>query len=202
MSPNPRVTREVPTDDPVRNQEIVDNLATLYKKGMECVAELQSRTIDCAVQHNKETIEIWKQMMERLPWAPRVNVFEGLAGTLDRFAEVQKAVINLGVDQTRAVLEMAKERTTAASKTADSLSKFTQQSIERSMTAQKKVVEAAVAETKSAFDNARERFVVPGGEAMTETLRHGFDAVINAQKDLLETATSRWAPASETVPAA
>ena len=201
MSPTPRATRDVPAEDPVRIPEFIENIAALYRKGVECMAKLQNQTIDCAVQHNKETLELWKQTMEKMPWAPRVNMFDGFAGTLDRFAEAQKATVNLAVDQTRAFVEMVKERTASAGKTADSISKFAQQSFDRSIAAQKEVAEATVAETKSAFDNARERFVVPGGEAVAESIWRGVDTVINVQKELIETASSRWTPAPEAVTA-
>lgn len=196
----PKVSRDVPAEEP-RNLEFIENFAMLYKKGVECVAELQNRTLDCAVQHNKETAELWKQMFDKLPWAPRMNLFEGFAGTLDRYAEVQKAAINLAVDQARLLAEIVKERTATAGKTADTISKYAQQSFERSMTVQKKMAEAAVAETKSAFENARERFTVPGGEFVAESIRKSVDTVLDAQKELLETASRRWEPEPETVAA-
>jgi len=202
MSPTARASREVPAEEPVKSLEFFEKMVTLYKDGVECMAEIQNRTIDCAVQHNKATMELWKQMTDKLPWAPRVNVFESLAGTLDRFAEAQKAAIKLGVDQTRLFVDIVKERTASVSKTADTLSKFAQQGFEQSLAAHKKVAEATVAETKSAFDTARERFTVPGSEAVVESIRQGVDTVINAQKDLLESAASGWSQATETVAAA
>lgn len=195
-----KLNREVPAEEP-RNREFVENFALLYKKGVECVAELQNRTLDCAVQHQKETAELWKQMFEKFPWMPRTNLFDGLAGTLDRYAEVQKAATNLALDQARIYVDIVKERAAAAGKTADTMAKFAQQNFERSMAVQKKVAEAAVAETKLVFDNARERFTVPGGEFVAESIRKSVDAVLDAQKDLLETASSRWVPEPETVAA-
>jgi hypothetical protein len=202
MSAAPRATREVPAEEPMHLLEIVDNSAMLYKKGVECMAEIQSRAVECAVQHNKETIALWKQLAEKLPWMPRANMFDNLAGTMDRVAEAQKTTIKLAVDQTRVFVDMVKERTAAARKTADAMSKFAQQSFEQSVAAQKKVTEATVAETRSAFENVRERFVVPGGEAVAESFRKSVDTILDAQKELLETASSRWAPEAETVSAA
>jgi len=202
MSPTQRINRDAPVEESLTSPEFIERFAILFKKNVECVAEAQSRAIDCAVQHNKEAMELWKQMMDKLPWAPRVNVFDGLSGTMDRIADAQKGAISLAVDQSKAFVEMVKERTAAAGKSADSISKFAQQSFDRSVAAQKKVAEATVAETKSAFENARERFAVPGSEAVAESIRQGVDAVINAQKDLLETASSKWAAVSETVSAA
>ncbi len=199
MSSTARPIRDVPSEDPTKPLEFLETFATLYRKGVERVAELQNHTIECAVQQNKEMIQIWKQTAEKLPWVPRLNMYDDAAGAIERFAEVQKAAISLAVDQTRAFVEMLKERATVASKSADSISKFTQQSFERSVSAQKKVAEATVTGTKSAFENAREGFGVPGSEAVAESIQRGVDTVINAQKEVLETARSRRAPVAEKV---
>lgn len=199
MNANPRAPRDIPPEEPVKNPDFVENFATLYKKTVECVADIQNRSIDCAMQHEKEAIELCKQMTEKLPWAPRVNLFDGLAGSLERFAEIQKAAINFAVEQNRGFAELVKERAASAGKTAGSMSKFAQQSFERSVAAQKKATEATLAEAKSAFEKARERFAVPGDEAVAESIRHGVDTIIDAQKEVLETASKGWTPARETV---
>jgi hypothetical protein len=198
MSTSTRPIRDVPAADSAKHTDFFENAAILYRKGVERIAELQNRYIECAVQQNKEMIELCKQMTEKLPWASCTNAYDDAASTLERFAEAQKTAINLAVDQTRSFVEMVKERTATASKSADSISKFAQQSFERSVAAQKKVAEATVTETKSAFENARERFSSPGTEAVTESIQRSVDTVINAQKELLETARSRR-PAPEKV---
>jgi len=199
MSPNPKANRDVPLEESAKNLEFIESFATLYKESVECMAQLQSQTIECAVQQNKKTMELWKQMIEKLPLAPRVNMFDTFAGTLDRFAEAQKTAINLAVDQTRAFVDIMKERTASTSKTADTVSRFAQQSFERSLAAQRKVAEATAAQTKSTFENARELFAVSGGEAVAESIRQGVDNFIDAQKEVLETVSSRWTPAPEAV---
>lgn len=171
----------------------------LYRKGVERVAEIQSHSIECAVQQNKEMIQLCKQATEKLSWTPRMNMYDDAASAMERFAEAQKAAISLCVDQTRAFVELMKDRATAASKSADTISKFTQQSFERSVSAQKKVAEATVSGTKSAMENVREGFAVPGSEAMAESIQHSVDTVINAQKEVLETARSRRTPVVEKV---
>ena len=110
MSATSKATRDIPVEECANTGEFVDSVAALYRNGVERMAELQSRSIDCAVQHNKETMKLWKQMTEKLPWAPRVNLFEDAAGTLERLAESQKAVINLMVEQNRVFVEMVKDR--------------------------------------------------------------------------------------------
>lgn len=199
MSTASRPIRDVP--DPAKSIDFFENAAILYKKGVERIAELQNRYIECAVQQNREVIELCKLMTAKLPWASCMSAYDDAAGTVERFAEAQKTAINLAVDQSRAFVEMVKERSAAASKSADSVSRFAQQSFERSVAAQKKVAEATVTETKSAFENARERFSGPATEAVTESIQRTVDTVINAQKELLETARSRRTPSPEKVAA-
>lgn len=184
------------------NFNFIENFAALYKKSVECAAELQNKALDCAMQQNKQAVALWEEMMEKLPWAPRVKMFEGYAGTLDRLVEVQKAAVLLAVDQARVFVEMMKERTAAAGKTAETMSKFAQQTFQQSVAAQKKFAEAGLAETKAAFAKVRERFPVPGADAVAESIWKSLDTVIDAQKEVLETASSRWAPEAETVTAA
>jgi hypothetical protein len=202
MSPAPRTSRDIPSVDPAKTFEFIETSANLYKKSVERMAEIQNRTIDCALQQNREAIELWKQMTEKLPWAPRLYFFDDATGTLERVAEAQKAAINAAVDQTRSFTDMIKERTVLASKAAESLSRFSQQSFERTVAAQKVAAEATFNETKSAFENARDRFSVPGSEVFAESLQRGVDAVIDAQKELLQTASRRWTSVAEPVVAA
>lgn len=199
MSPTPKSTREFLAEEPAKTLHFFAEAAMIYGKGIECMAEIQNKTIDCAAQQNKELVKLWKQVAEKAPWAPRVNIFDGYAGTLDRLTEVQKAMVHLALQQTRIFVEVVKERTTAASDSIGTLSNFAQQSFDQSLAAQKKAAEAVAAEASSAFDKARERFSVPGGEDVAESIRRSVDSIITAQKDLLETASSRWTPAPETV---
>lgn len=186
MSPVAKPKRNVAAEASPTDKELRDNFATLYTKSVERVAEIQKRGIDLAMQQNKETIELWKLLTEKLPWAPLEKSFEEAETTLERFAGTQKTAIDLMVEQTHAFVEMVKERATAVDKTTDSVLKFAKQSFDRSVDAQKKATGAAVNETKSAFESAREKFEFPGGTAVAESIQHGMDAIVEAQKELLE----------------
>ena len=187
MSPAAKQKRNAAAGDPVNDKEIRENFASLYARSVDRMAEIQKRSIDFAVQQNKETIDFWKQLSEKLPWAPPVKGFEEAETTLERFAGTQKTAIDLMVEQTHAFVDMVKERAAAVDKTTDSMLKFAKQSFDRSVSAQKKATDAAVHESKSAFESAREKFEFPGGSAVAESIQHGVDALVEAQKELLET---------------
>lgn len=202
MNATPKPPRDSAAEDPTKPAVLFEDFVSLYVKGVECLAEAQTRTLECAAQQNKEAVETWRRLADKLPWMPRLNLFDGFAGSVDRFAEAQKAALHLTVDQTRAFVDLVKDRTAAAGKTVDTLSRFAQQSFDRSVAAQKKAAEATVAETRSAFENVREHFPVAASEVVTETLRKSVQTAIDAQKDLLDTAARGRAPAPQTVGAA
>lgn len=202
MNQVPKPNRDAPHVEGSKTLELFEAFATLYKDEVECLAEIQNRTIDCALQHNKATTDLWKQMLEKVPGMPRVNMPESLSTTLDRLAEMQKVAVKLGVDQTRLLVDVVKERTTSAGKTGEAMSKLVKQGFEQSIAANKKFAEATLEESKAAFQNVRERYPVPGSEAIADNIQQGVDAIINAQKDLLETVSHHWTPARQTVPTA
>lgn len=189
MSPAPKAKKDAAAEEAGREKEIRDKFAALYTKSVERIADIQKRSIDIAMQQNKETFGLWRQLAEKLPWAPQLKGFEEAASRLEQFAGTQKSAIDLMVENTRAFVEMVKERTAAAEKTTDSVLNFAQESFDRSVDAQKKAADAVVAETKSAFDNARVPFEFPGSKAVAESIQHGVDAVVEAQKELLEMVT-------------
>lgn len=187
MSVTPRTPREAVADESAKYHAIRENFATLYTTGMERVADFQKRGIDTALQHNKDTFEFWKLVTAKLPWAPRLEMLEQANGLLERFAETQKTAIDMAVEQTRAFADLAKDRQVAAGKGADQLVDFAQKSFDRSVAAQKRAVKSTLTETRSAMENAREHFGFPGGKVVADSIQKGVDAIIEAQKEVLET---------------
>ncbi len=189
MTPAPKAKRDSVPEKPEIYKELRENLATFCTRSVERMAEIQKRSIDIAMQQNKEAFGVWKQLAEKLPWAPQMNGLALAASTLERFAGTQKTALDAMVEQSRAFVEIMKERAAAAEKTTDSLLDFARESFDRTIDAQKKAADAALSESKSAFDKAREQFDFPGGAAVAESIQHGVDAIVEAQKELLETVT-------------
>jgi hypothetical protein len=187
MTPVAKGKRNAAPEEPTQEKEIRDGFAALYEKSVERMAEIQKRSIDFAMQQNKETMALWKQVTEKLPWAPPSKGFTEATSRLERLAGTQKTAIDLMVEQTRVFVEMVKDRAAAVEKATDSVLNFAQESFDRSIDAQKKAVDAAVSETKTAVENARTQFDFPGSAAVAESIQHGVDALVEAQKELLET---------------
>lgn len=187
MRPAPRVKRHAAPEEMHNGKDFREKVSALYTKSVERMAEIQKRSIDIALQQNKDTIGLWKQLTEKLPWAPPMKGLDEAASRLERFAGTQKTAIDLMVENTRAFAEMVKERTEAVENTTDSVLNFAKKSFDRSVDAQKKAADAALSETRSAFESARAQFDFPGSAAVAESIQRGVDAMVEAQKELLET---------------
>jgi hypothetical protein len=68
--------------------------------------------------------------------------------------------------------------------------KFTQQGVERVVAAQKTVLDHAAAHSKEILETAREKFGAEGSpvEAATDSIQRGVNAIVEAQKELLDMA--------------
>ena len=113
------------------------------------MAEIQKRSIDFALQQNKDTIGLWKQLTEKLPWAPPMKGLDEAATRLERFAGTQKTAIDLMVENTRAFVEMMKERTEAVENTTGSVLNFAKESFDRSATSRRDRVPSERLRTQS-----------------------------------------------------
>ena len=65
-----------------------------------------------------------------------------------------------------------------------------QQTVEHSVAAQKKALDNSAAQTKAAFETAKQQFGLAGtpAEAAAESFQRGVDSLIETQKELLDIA--------------
>jgi hypothetical protein len=68
---------------------------------------------------------------------------------------------------------------------------LTNQAVERSVTAQKKVLETAAAQTKAAMEAARQQLGFTGlpADAAASSFQRGMDSFVEAQKEMLDLVT-------------
>ena len=74
--------------------------------------------------------------------------FDLIGQTFERFVETEKSAIDLAVEQSHAVVGLAKERGTSASKVAAGVTSLFKQSVEHSVAAQKKALDFMRSSTK------------------------------------------------------
>lgn len=192
MSAAPRIPRGEPViPESPEKIDFGESMTKLFTSGVGRLAEVQKRTIDTAAQQTVEMIDFWKKTARKWPGTPAVAMLELAGSGVEHFAEAQKGVIDLVAEQSRAFADLMKERNTAAVKVTDGAMKFAQQSVERTVATHKKTLEHATAQANAAFETAKKHFGVEGGpvEAAADSMQRTVNAIVEAQKELLEIGT-------------
>ncbi len=190
MGTTQRVHRDPAMPEPPEKIDFGESWARLFTSGVERIAEVQKKTIDIAVQHNTELVDLWKKAVQKLPGAPGLFFLELENSGIERFAGVHRATIDLFVEQSRAFAEMLKERTTAAAKVNEEADSFAKKSVERVIAMQKKALDQSAAQAKEVLEASNKQFGVKGSpvEAAADSIQRGVDAIVDAQKELLDMA--------------
>jgi hypothetical protein len=165
--------------------DFVETAVRVYTTGVERLAEAQKKAIDLAIEHNVEMMSTWKKQAAAVPGLFMLD----LATTaFDRFAETHKGMIDLMVEQTHTLADLAKERKVKAGKVVDESVARAQEAIDQSVAAQKTVLEFSTRQTKAAFEAAKKQFGYAGTPAATaaDSVQRGFEVVVDAQKELLD----------------
>ncbi len=189
MNATQRIHRDAAAPEPPAKIDFGE-VATLFTSGVERIAEVQKKGIEIAVQHNSELVNLWKNSLQKLPGAPGLFMLELESSGFGRYAEIQKAAIDLVVEQSHAFADLVKERTTAATRVTEDADGFAKKSVERVVALQKKVLEQVAAQAKAIVETSNEQFGVKGspGETASDSIQRGVDAIVDAQKELLNMA--------------
>lgn len=165
--------------------DAIDSMTELYTNGIERLAEMQKKGLEIAVRHNAEVVGTWKKFT--LP-VPGVLMLDLATTTFERFAETQKGVIDLMVDQTRTFAKVVKERKVKTTDTMKEGKERAKEAIEHSIAAQKTALDYTAKQTKAAFETAKQQLGYAGTPVGTaaESMERGMDIVLEAQKDLLD----------------
>lgn len=167
----------------------VDSLATLFTTGVGRVAELQKKSLDIAAQHNTELVDLWKKAIQKIPGAPGLFLLELEGSGFDRYAEMHKAAIDLALDQSKAFAEMVKVRNSTAGKANEEVDTFAKKSVERVIAMQKKMLDQSAAQARAVVEKSSKQFGESAPmEAAADSMQRGMEAIVDAQKELLEMA--------------
>jgi len=168
--------------------EVVETFIPLYTKNVERLAALQKKSLEIAAEQNAELIDACKKTLRNIPEAPGMFLFDLVGQTFDRFVETQKGAIDLAVEQSHAVVGLAKERGASASKVAEGVTALFKQSVEQSVAAQKKALDYYAEQHKTAVEAAKKQLRI-GNNPAAEAFQTGMDALIETQKTMLDMAT-------------
>lgn len=190
MGTTQRLHRDPAAPEAPENSQYGEQFAKLFAVGVERVAEVQKKSIDVAAQQTTEMLDVWKKAVQKLPGAPALFLFDLAGSGFDRYAESQREIIDLFVEQSHAWADMLKERTTAAAKVNEGAAAYAKQSVERVVATHKQLLDRSAAHAKEVLETSRKHFGVEGSpvEAATDSIQRGVDAIVDAQKELLDMA--------------
>jgi hypothetical protein len=110
------------------------------------------------------------------------------ATAFDRYAETEKGMIDLVVEQSHTLAGVIKERKVKTGKIVDDSVAKAQEAIDQSIAAQKSALDYTTKQTKAAFETAKKQFGYAGtpAGAAADSVQRGLEVVFDAQKELLD----------------
>ena len=190
MSTTQRVHKDPGVPEAPGKIDYNESFARLFVSGITRIAEMQKKTLEIAAQQNAEIVDVWKKAVQKLPGSPGLFMLELENSGFDRYAEVQKVAIDLVVEQGRAFADLLKDRAGTAAKVGEGAGTFAKESVERVVAMQKKALEQTAAQAKAVVETSSRQFAVEGTpvETAADSIQRGVDAIIDAQKELLDLA--------------
>src|SRR5690348_8095045 len=82
--------------------EILDSITDIYTNGVQRLADVQKKSLDVAVKQNAELLETWKKFAQTIPGGGGMFMVDLAYNAFERFAETQKGVIDLVLEQNNA----------------------------------------------------------------------------------------------------
>ena len=176
----------VPEKDKV---DWAESVMKLFSTGVGRLADVQKKSIDIAQQQNTEAGELWKKAIQKVPGSPGLFLLELQASGFERYADMQRAMIDMAVDQSKAFTELVRDRTTTATKVNEEVDNFAKKSMERVVAMQKKALDQSAAQAREVVESSTRQFGKDSPvEAAADSMQRGVDAIVDAQKELLDMA--------------
>lgn len=174
--------------------EFVDALTPLYLNGVEQVAKLQKKSLELTAEQTAEWMGAWQKFFSSFPVAAPTVVFEVAGQAIQTYVETCNSAIDLAVEQSQSVVRIGQERAAAYSKIAGEATASLRTSVERSVAAQKKVLEFAAQQNKAICETTKKQLAPVGGPAVqvVDTFQQGAKTLIEAQKSFLDATTKSF----------
>jgi len=180
-----RTHKSTRTAGAAEKTELLDTFIPLYAKNVERVGALQKNALEAFAEQSSEWIDTWKKAFHAVPNTPGLFLFDLLGQNFERYVEAEKGVIDLAVEQTHALADLAHERGASAAKIMEGLTSLFQQSAEHSVALHKKTLDHYAEQHKKAYETAKKQFRFTGAEAY----QSGLDALIETQKAMVDIAS-------------
>lgn len=184
-----------PANGAAQVTELMDAFTPLYLNGVEQVAELQKKSLELAAEQTAEWMGAWQKTFSLFPAAAPTVVFEMAGQAVHTYVETCKSAIDLAVEQSQSAVKIGQERASAYSKIAGEATASLRTSVERSVAAQKKVLEFAAQQNKAICETTKKQLAPVGGPVVqvVETFQQGANTLIEAQRSFLDAASKSMA---------
>ena len=182
MSTPKKSTKSVGT-----KHEAVENFIPLYTKNVERLADVQKKSLEIISEQNAEFIDTCKKAFHFIPETPGMFLFDLFGEAFNRVVDTQKGAIDLAVEQSHALANLAQQRGGSAAKVAEGVTALFQQTVESSVAAQKKALDYYSQQHKTVYETAKRQFRISNPAA--EVFQAGLDVLIETQKTMLDVAS-------------
>jgi hypothetical protein len=164
--------------------------AALFRRGLANAALAHRYGMAMAAQYGDEALETAKNALRLGPAAPGMFLFDIAHQAIHGYVETHNRIMDLTFEQGAAVLETARDGSESAARIATGMAAMLQQTVVRSVAAQKIALDFAAQQSRIATGAAKKQFGIAGtpAEAAADTIQRGVDALVEAQKEMLELA--------------
>jgi len=169
--------------------ESTTGFADLFEKGFEQVLEASKTSLDMAVRYNHDVLEATRKSLKLAPTTPGLFLFDVAGKALENYAELQTNLLNSFGQQGTAVASAVRE---AGKVAANSVAAF-QESVERTASAHKAVLDFAAKQNKQVADALKQQEGIAGTPLaeMADAIERGMEALIETQKSSIDTAVDQ-----------
>jgi hypothetical protein len=122
-----------------------------------------------------------------VPETPGLFLFDLVGQAFERVVQTQTGAIDLAVEQSQAIANLAQERSASAAKVAEGVTALFQQTVQQSVAAQKKALDYSQ-QHKTAYETAKRQFRI--SNLVAEAFQSGLDVLIETQKTMLDVAST------------
>jgi methyl-accepting chemotaxis protein len=182
MSTPKKSTKSVGT-----KHEAVENFIPLYTKNVERLADMQKKSLEIISEQNAEFIDTCKKAFHFIPETPGMFLFDLFGEAFNRVVDTQKGAIDLAVEQSHAVANLAQQWGGSPAKVAEGVTALFQQTVESSVAAQKKALDYYSQQQKTVYETAKRQFRISNPAA--EVFQAGLDVLIETEKTMLDIAS-------------
>jgi hypothetical protein len=175
-----------PANGAATKEAVADVFTPLYLNSVGRVAELQKNSLDLAAEQTTAWIGAWKTAVSYFSVNPPTFFFDTFGQAVQTCVDTQKSAIDLAVEQTEAATKIARQRVDAYSKITETATAALQTTAERSVEAQKKVLEFVSAQNKSISEATKKQIGSGPATVIVDSFERGANALIEVQKSILE----------------